>query len=247
MVNPYDRLYRQMDFYTLPFGYPMDYYVWRTSKLKGEISKYIKKKGSVLDVGGGTGIMAEFLPEFVDKDEYVNLDISKEMLKYCEYRTICSPAEDIPLPDNSFDYVTSSEVLEHVNDKTKMLEECYRVLKPGGKLILTTPRTGWRRDYLLSPWLLFYVIHLIFHVMELIFNPNKWKVEEGVIDLPSDELWLRRELKEIGFTITTQYRLDNHPPWKSTSKFWQRFSDRFLNPRKFGLCTLVVCVKEERK
>ena len=44
------------------------------------------------------------------------------------------------LPVNSSDYncVLSSQVLEHVDSPTHYLEECYRVLKPGGKLILTT-------------------------------------------------------------------------------------------------------------
>lgn len=243
MSNPYDELYKQIDFNETPFGYPMDYYIWRTIKLKSEIAKYVTEDGWILDVGGGTGVMAEFLPEFVDRSKYINLDVSEEILKYCKYKHVLAPAEDIPFPKNSFDYVLQSEVLEHVKDKVKTLEECYRVLKFGGKLILTTPRTGWSKDYLLSPFALFYVIHLFIFSIEFIVCRSKFRIVEGVVDIPSDEEWLRKKLESIGFNVVAQYRLDNHPPWKSTSKFWRRFADRYIDPRKFGLCTFVVCSK----
>ncbi len=47
-------------------------------------------------------------------------------------------ALEMPFEDNSFDLVWSLESGEHMPDKTKFLAECYRVLKPGGKLILAT-------------------------------------------------------------------------------------------------------------
>lgn len=45
----------------------------------------------------------------------------------------------IPLPDNSVDVVTSLAVLEHLTNRKKHLQEVYRILKPGGQLLLTTP------------------------------------------------------------------------------------------------------------
>ena len=47
-------------------------------------------------------------------------------------------ALDMPFADNSFDLVWSLESGEHMPDKTKFLAECYRVLKPGGKMIFAT-------------------------------------------------------------------------------------------------------------
>ena len=47
-------------------------------------------------------------------------------------------ALEMPFDDNTFDLVWSLESGEHMPDKTKFLAECYRVLKPGGKLILAT-------------------------------------------------------------------------------------------------------------
>ena len=47
-------------------------------------------------------------------------------------------ALEMPFADNSFDLVWSLESGEHMPDKTKFLQECYRVLQPGGKLIFAT-------------------------------------------------------------------------------------------------------------
>ncbi|MEL6928547.1 MAG: methyltransferase domain-containing protein [Cyanobacteria bacterium J06600_6] len=47
-------------------------------------------------------------------------------------------ALDMPFEDNSFDLVWSLESGEHMPDKAKFLSECYRVLKPGGKMIFAT-------------------------------------------------------------------------------------------------------------
>jgi tocopherol O-methyltransferase len=47
-------------------------------------------------------------------------------------------ALDMPFEDETFDLVWSLESGEHMPDKTKFLAECYRVLKPGGKIILAT-------------------------------------------------------------------------------------------------------------
>ena len=52
---------------------------------------------------------------------------------------LLSSAENIPLPDGSVDSVVSIEVFEHVEDLDKCLEECARLLAPGGLLYFTMP------------------------------------------------------------------------------------------------------------
>jgi SAM-dependent methyltransferase len=49
-----------------------------------------------------------------------------------------APDGTLPLADGSVDAVFSSQVLEHVGDPTRYLDECARVLRPGGRLLLTT-------------------------------------------------------------------------------------------------------------
>ena len=52
------------------------------------------------------------------------------------------PDAPLPLPDNAFDLVLCAETLEHVRDVQLLLSEVRRVLRPGGRLALTTPAHG---------------------------------------------------------------------------------------------------------
>lgn len=45
----------------------------------------------------------------------------------------------LPIPNTAFDVVTMLAVLEHLNNPNSIIKECFRTLKPKGKLILTTP------------------------------------------------------------------------------------------------------------
>lgn len=67
---------------------------------------------------------------------------------------IQASAEDLPFPDDSFDVVYSSHVLEHVRSESKALEEMKRVLKPNGVLILGMPTAAMSLVALFSTWLL---------------------------------------------------------------------------------------------
>ena len=59
-----------------------------------------------------------------------------------EGRLHAASAEDVPLPDASFDLVTSTEVLEHVPDDARAFAEIRRVLVPGGMTIFSVPLSG---------------------------------------------------------------------------------------------------------
>ena len=246
--NPYDELYKQIDMREKPFGYTIDYLLWRTGKLKRPWAKFIQQDSRILDVGGGFGIMAHFLPDFVDRKNYYNLDISLQMLKYSPYNNILAAAEAVPFGENSFDYVVSSDALEHVNNKIGVLTECYRVLKPGGLFFLSTPRTGWIDDFRKSPFRVFLRIDMVLNML----HPRKSAfavVPKGVKDEPSDEEWLKATLQNIGFSVLEQYRADNHVPWGKAgeSKFWRWFADKFVEPEKYGHCTIAICTKYDNK
>ena len=60
-------------------------------------------------------------------------------------RCIQSIGELLPLPDNSFDCLILSEVIEHLEAPQVSIREATRVLRPGGRLLLTTPnyRSFW--------------------------------------------------------------------------------------------------------
>jgi len=246
-INPYDELYKQMDFINKPFGYSSDELMWITSKVKGELARYITTNGKILDVGGGYGLMTKFLPDFVKKKNYVNMDISIVMLKHSPYQNVLAVAEQIPFRSASFDYVILSEVLEHVNDKIKVLRECYRILKSRGLLLLSTPREGWLSDFKRSYFLPFYLVSHIFSVVgsKLGLLKPQFQIPDGVKDEYSNEMWLRESLEGIGFKVIEQYRANNILPWANTGqgRFWHWFADRFVDPKKWGHCTIVICAK----
>lgn len=115
----------------------------------------------VLDVGCGPGVMVEPMRE--RGCQFVGIDPSQGMIEQCQRRfgaledtRFCvGSAEQIDFSDASFDVVLSMGVLERVQDCDASLEECIRVLSPGGTLIVTlanrnSPNFLWR-DYVSYP------------------------------------------------------------------------------------------------
>lgn len=94
-----------------------------------------------LDVGVGDGRVAGLLQTGrltgVDVSQ-VALDRAKKRLPDAEL-VLVTPDEPLPFDDNHFDLVTCIETLEHIRDVQLELSEIRRVLRPGGRLALTTP------------------------------------------------------------------------------------------------------------
>ncbi|MBU2082172.1 class I SAM-dependent methyltransferase [Patescibacteria group bacterium] len=101
--------------------------------LKKQIKKYAHYiKGVILDAGGGDGNRYRSFFKF---EKYLTLDINPSISP-----DIVGSVEDIPLGDNSIDSVVSTQVLEHIKNPQKAVEEFYRVLKIGGYCLLTAPQ-----------------------------------------------------------------------------------------------------------
>jgi ubiquinone/menaquinone biosynthesis C-methylase UbiE len=100
----------------------------------------------VLDLGCGAGdLTGDLAPPAAD---VVGVDVAEAALRRARARhpgiTFLRAEVDgeLPLEDNAFDVVWSSEVIEHVADTARWLSEVRRVLRPGGRLLLTTPSHG---------------------------------------------------------------------------------------------------------
>lgn len=102
----------------------------------------------VLDVGCGIGGSSLYLADkFAAKVTGITLSpvqatrateraIAADLDSRVQFQV--ANALEMPFEDNSFDFIWSLESGEHMPDKTQFIAECYRVLKPGGKLILAT-------------------------------------------------------------------------------------------------------------
>ena len=108
------------------------------------IRSQVGKGNRILDLGCGEGQNSLF---FAEENEAYGLDICpKRMLLNEEnaldksYRTlVVGNAISLPFPEASFDIVVCMEMIEHVTETRQLVEEINRVIREGGKLILSTP------------------------------------------------------------------------------------------------------------
>ncbi|MCX6250378.1 MAG: class I SAM-dependent methyltransferase [Bacteroidetes bacterium] len=102
--------------------------------------KYVSKlfiKGNLLDVGCRTGVLSSYLDKSI---EYCGCDMFEQYQKFVKnFYLFNIEAGPWPIKDNSFDNIHIGEVLEHVSNFFFVFEEMSRILKPGGRIILTVP------------------------------------------------------------------------------------------------------------
>lgn len=132
-----------------------DNYVFQRSILAYvEAAKRIS--GKVLEIGTGSGYGIEIIASEADK--FVTIDkfrpdvLDDEEIKAkgnVEFKQLNVPPLT-GLADNSFDFVISFQVIEHIQKDDLFVKEIHRVLKPGGKFIVTTPNI--KMSITRNPW-----------------------------------------------------------------------------------------------
>ena len=138
-----------------------------------EISQTV---GTAWDIGCGSGVVSKFLNE--NGVATMGLEPSRQGAVLSARRGVvsfCASISELQLPDDSLDLVTMFDVLEHVESRDAVLAEVRRVLKPGGRIILTVPA-------MTSLW-------------------SQFDVDGGHF-IRYSKRSLRRELKQAGFVVT---------------------------------------------
>lgn len=102
-----------------------------------EISKqYLNQNHLGLDLGSGTGFIKKYLPKHL----IIELDISLSMLQFCDSSTkINADFSEIPIKNDSLDFIISSFSMQWCNDFDKLFKEINRILKNEGILIFSLP------------------------------------------------------------------------------------------------------------
>ena len=106
----------------------------------------------VLDVGCGTGYGTNILGAVAKMTD--GLDTNMPTAIYTSWGVLFRRYDGINIParDNAYDVIVAFHILEHINDDAAFVGELYRVLRPGGRLLLTTPNRVYRLKPGQHPW-----------------------------------------------------------------------------------------------
>lgn len=163
----------------------------------------------VVDLGSAWGAFSfELAPQC---RQTIGVDFSETAAKFCMKRLrsstcknlsfVCADAQSTGLKPGCIDSIFCSDLVEHLypDQFVNMLDECKRVLRPGGNLVIWTPHRG--------------------HILERMKNNDiVLKRDPAHVDYKSMKL-IVDELKSRGFKIIKNYYTESHlPVWKYIEK-----------------------------
>ena len=194
---------------------------------------------TVLEIGSGRGELVRRLVDLPDGPRHVvAVDFAQSAVQYGRRRThdtngrrvswAVGSIQDIPVADATFDTVISCETIEHVVEPMKAMREVHRVLRPGGRLLLTTPNylgpMGLYRGYL---------------------RVRGRRYTEGgqpichLTSLPRTLTWMHR----AGFTVRAVEGSGHYLPWPGRPPIAVSSLDSIRALRWFALHSLVIADK----
>jgi len=159
--------------------------LWHEAKNR-YILQSLSKGQTILDAGCGSGVIIQPLLEMGD---IYGIDLGKGFAKFCQDRYghsknaafLLADARHVPFRTETFDCVICSEVLEHVYDPARALKEFSRILRPSGRLVLTTPNISIRWSLLEAIWTR--VRHEIIEIGHTAFTERKVRYLLSMTDL----------------------------------------------------------------
>ncbi len=120
------------------------WFLARAEILQAMLKKHLSANGGgslkILNVGAATGGTSEWLEAY---GAVTSLEYDEDCVQFLREETsieaIQGSLTDLPFPDDAFDAVCCFDVLEHLEDDQKGMQELYRVASPGGLVFLTVP------------------------------------------------------------------------------------------------------------
>lgn len=123
---------------------------WHTRRFS-EVEKLTELAKTVLDIGCADGTFTKIIFNKTKAEKIIGIDVLKRSIGYAEKRFAknkkmkfhVADVHQLPFRGGEFDAVFCLEVLEHVVDPLKVLQEVYRILKKGGYVIVLVPSENW--------------------------------------------------------------------------------------------------------
>jgi 2-polyprenyl-3-methyl-5-hydroxy-6-metoxy-1,4-benzoquinol methylase len=183
-VFNYDEIPAGYYYQAMTSGHPIQQF-WHRKKFEA-VCNLIPNAAKVLDIGCGPGSFLSVLGHLKKEVVGVGIDVASRQIEFAKQRVASQFESDritfqvldekidsMAFPNHSFDYVTCIEVIEHIHPyyALKLLEEARRLLKPGGRVIVTTP--NYRSLWPFIEWLLEKKSEVKYHEQHISkFTPN---------------------------------------------------------------------------
>jgi 2-polyprenyl-3-methyl-5-hydroxy-6-metoxy-1,4-benzoquinol methylase len=190
-------------------------------------------KGDILDFGAGTGNLTQRLQKLAHFSSITAIDIiehspnADDSLKWIK----ADLNEPTNLPSQTFDVIVSAEVIEHLENPRAVAREWFRLLRPGGILIFSTPNNeSWRA-----------LLALLLQGHFVLFGDSSYPAHITAL-LRKD---LDRILREAGFLHPQFLFTDMGSIPKLPQLTWQRISGGLLKGIRYSDSILAVTKKPE--
>ena len=196
------------------------------------ICKSLGAKGNLLDYGAGSGSLLKILQATLDGVSLYGADILKrpadlpEEVGWFELDL----NQSIACPDGFFDTIVSSEVIEHLENPRAMYRDVFRLLKPGGHLVVTTPNQESLRS----------ILALILSGHFAYFSDNCYPAHiTALVRKDFDRIALETGFEKVRFEFSNQGGIPKAPHVK-----WQKLFP-FLKGRWFSDNIAAICRKPQ--
>lgn len=179
----------------------------------------------IADVGGGRGVLSWYLAQKGHAvtaydinflwDNEGNADVENQFFQFARdngFEAELGSVFNIPAEDDTFDVVTCISVVEHVLWKEYAIKEMLRVLKPGGRLILTydlvlnnTSRQEAFRVEIFTPQMIYSLLKKIGIAVEELHSTND--VLASLSDMRTDQVCIAPDMTVGGFVVTKSLKI----------------------------------------
>ncbi len=212
-------------------------------------------RGVLLDAPAGEGHLAEELARRGFTVHAVELNMDQVRGKLAQYQS-ADLNRDLPFSGSFFDYITCVESIEHLEHPHHLVRELYRLLKPGGKLIITTPNVmnlesrlqilllGWPKHFEHwvyrppgAPTLNFHINPISYLELQKILRDTGFQIEQVTTNRSLRRRWMWWPLAALTRWLTKLW-LKNH----KVAGFREILSDDVL----FGKLLVVKAAKQRK-